>query len=279
MRTRSGRDLGAGTSQRDIDAPNPSPTSTLDDIMAQLVNVSAVLQQIAQPTSSTQYGHHDSDAAILYKEFLSTQPPVFSKAEDPLEAEDWLRTIEQKLGLIYCDDLQKTQCLAQQLQGQAGAWWARYLALQPGGHQISWAEFREVFRAHYIPKALMEIKFNEFLDLKQGEEESVMEYFERFTRLSQYVLDFVNTNEKKKFYFLRGLNKKLQCLMATSSAERYSEVVSQAILGDNKIHRHQESKRKKLAEESSNSVKKCQRIFYQPVYHPHPFLPQLPSSQ
>jgi hypothetical protein len=81
----------------------------------------------------------------------------------------------------------------------------------------------------------MEIKFNEFLDLKQGEEESVMEYFERFPRLSQYVLDFVNTNEKKKFYFLHGLNKKLQGLMATSLAERYNEVVSQVVLGDNKI--------------------------------------------
>ena len=153
------------------------------------------------------------------------------------------------------------------------------LALQPQGYQVPWGEFCEVFRTRHIPKALMEIKFNEFLDLKQGEEESVMEYFERFTRLSQYVLDFVNTNEKKKFYFLRGLNKKLQCLMATSLAERYNEVVSQAVLGDNKIRRHQESKRKQLVEESSGSVKQCRRIVYQPVYHPHPFLPQLPSSQ
>jgi UDP-galactopyranose mutase len=99
----------------------------------------------------------------------------------------------------------------------------------------------------------MEIKFNEFLDLKQGEEESVMEYFERFTRLSQYVMDFVNTNEKKKFYFLRSL-KKLQCLMATSFSERYNEVASQDILG-NKIRLHQESKRKKFVEESSGKVK------------------------
>jgi hypothetical protein len=179
------------------------------------------------------------------------------------------------LGLIHRDDAQRVQCVTQQLQGPAGAWWAEYLAQLPKGQ----AEFREVFRAHHIPKALMEIKFNEFLDLKQGEEESVMEYFERFTRLSQYVLDFVNTNEKKKFYFVRGLNEKLQCLMAANLAKRYNEVVSQAVLGDNKIRRHQESKRKKLAEESSNSVKQCRRIFYQPVYHPCPFLPKLPSSQ
>jgi hypothetical protein len=250
----------------------------LDDVVAQLVNVSTVLQQIAQPTTSTQYGRHDSNAAILYKEFLSTQPPVFTIAEDPLEAEDWLRTIEQKLGLICCDDVQKTQCAAQQLQGQARAWWAEYFALQPEGHQISWAEFREVFRTHYILKALIEIKFNEFLDLKQGEEESVMEYFERFTRLSQYVLDFVNTNEKKKFYFLRGLNKKLQGLMATSLAERYNEVVSQAVLGDNKILLHQESKRKKIAEESSGKIKQCRRVVYQSVYYPRFSPPQLSSS-
>jgi hypothetical protein len=125
----------------------------------------------------------------------------------------------------------------------------------------------------------MELKFNKFLDLKQGEEESVMEYFERFTCLSQYVLDFVNTNEKKRFYFLCGLNEKLQCLMATNLAKRYNEVFSQAILGDNKIHRHQESKRKKLAEESFGCVKQYQRIVYQPIYHPHSFLTQLPSSQ
>jgi hypothetical protein len=94
MRTRSRKDHGTSASQRNANAPNPPPASTLDDVVAQLANVSIVLQQIAQTTTSSPYGHHDSDIAILYKEFLSTQRPVFSKAEDPLEAEDWLRTIE-----------------------------------------------------------------------------------------------------------------------------------------------------------------------------------------
>jgi hypothetical protein len=125
----------------------------------------------------------------------------------------------------------------------------------------------------------MEIKFNQFLDLKQGKEESVMEYLERFTRLSQYVLNFVNTNEKKKYYFLRGLNMKLQLLMATSSAEKYTEVVSQAVLGDNKIRLHKESKTKKLAEESSSSSKQCRRVVYQPVCYPRSSLPHPPRPQ
>ncbi|KAL5654966.1 hypothetical protein ACJX0J_034285, partial [Zea mays] len=36
-------------------------------------------------------------------------------------------------------------------------------------HQVSWAEFCEVFRAHHIPKALMEIKeiqISEFLNFR-----------------------------------------------------------------------------------------------------------------
>jgi hypothetical protein len=56
--------------------------------------------------------------------------------------------------------------------------------------------------------------------------------------------------------------------MATSSAERYNEVVSQAVLGDNKIRLHQESKRKKFAEESSGKIKQCRRVVYQQVYYP-----------
>jgi hypothetical protein len=42
---------------------------------------------------------------------------------------------------------------------------------------------------------------------------------------------------------MRGLNMKLQRLMAPNVAESYNDVVSQAIMGDDKIRLHQESKR------------------------------------
>jgi hypothetical protein len=90
MRIRSGNDHGAGVSQRNVNAFDPSPASTLDDVVAQLASVNVVLQQIAQPATSAQHCSYDSDVVVLYKEFLSTQPSVFSKVEDPLEAEDWL---------------------------------------------------------------------------------------------------------------------------------------------------------------------------------------------
>jgi hypothetical protein len=45
----------------------------------------------------------------------------------------------------------------------------------PAGHQITWAEFKQAFKEHHIPKALMDIKMKELLALKQGSD-MVYEY-------------------------------------------------------------------------------------------------------
>jgi hypothetical protein len=43
MRTRSGKDHGAGVSQKNVNASKPSPASTLDDVVAQRASVNVVL--------------------------------------------------------------------------------------------------------------------------------------------------------------------------------------------------------------------------------------------
>jgi len=50
-------------------------------------------------------GHPDPEANNTYADFLKTHPLVFLKADKPLEADDWLHTIEQKFGLIQCSDV------------------------------------------------------------------------------------------------------------------------------------------------------------------------------
>jgi hypothetical protein len=61
------------------------------------------------------------------------------------------------------------------------------LAAQPAGHRVTWAEFREAFRAHFIHDGIMLMKLEEFLGLKQGDQ-SVMQYVGRFNHLAQYDL-------------------------------------------------------------------------------------------
>jgi hypothetical protein len=103
-----------------------------------------------------------------YSEFLSTHPPLFSGAKDPLEADDWLHTTESKFGLLHYKEYQKTLYAAQQLRGPAGTWWASYTAALPVDYHVPWGEFRTAFRGHHLLACTMRRKLAKFLDLHQG---------------------------------------------------------------------------------------------------------------
>jgi hypothetical protein len=65
--------------------------------------------------------HRQQDRNTSYSDFLAPHPPVFSRAKDPLDADDWLRTTELKFSLLHYIEYQKTLYAAQQLRGPAGA--------------------------------------------------------------------------------------------------------------------------------------------------------------
>ena len=64
-------------------------------------------------------------------------PPLFVKAEEPLEANEWIRVMEQKFRLVRCTETQKPLFAAQQLRGPASTWWGNFVAVQPAGHQVT----------------------------------------------------------------------------------------------------------------------------------------------
>jgi hypothetical protein len=80
---------------------------------------------------STVVGNARDQARRSYVEFLATQPPTSTEASEPLEADHWLRTIESKFDLHNCTENQKTLFVAQQLLGDARAWWASFTANRP----------------------------------------------------------------------------------------------------------------------------------------------------
>jgi hypothetical protein len=97
-------------------------------------------------------------------EFLAIQPPTFTEASEPLEADHWLCTIEFKFELINCTENQKTLFAAQQLLDDAKAWLASFTTTRPA-NQVQWAEFCKAFRAQHIPAGIMKSKHREFIDL------------------------------------------------------------------------------------------------------------------
>ena len=70
---------------------------------------------------------------------------------------------------------------------------------------MTWQEFTTAFKEYYIPAGVLNRKLTEFLDLKQGSM-SVMDYVNKFNRLSQYAGIHINNDEKKRDHFYHGLS-------------------------------------------------------------------------
>ena len=151
--------------------------------------------------------------------------------------------MESKFSLIRCSDQQKANYAAQMLQGPTGAWYATFLAMQPAGHQITWPELRQAFRAHYIPMSLMKLKLREFLALKQGDK-SVMEYMQAFNHLPQYASTHIDSDEKKRECFLEGLNSKLKLHLGNRFTS-FHELVDDALTMEDRLRVAGEEERKK----------------------------------
>jgi wyosine [tRNA(Phe)-imidazoG37] synthetase (radical SAM superfamily) len=58
--------------------------------------------------NGTVVGNAQDQARGTYVELLATQPPTFTEASEPLEADHWLHTIESKFDLLNCTENQKT---------------------------------------------------------------------------------------------------------------------------------------------------------------------------
>jgi hypothetical protein len=72
-------------------------------------------------------------------------PPTFEPTTEPLDAEHWLRVLEQKFLLLTVTDEEKVRFIAQQLLGSATAWWDTSNAMQPVDHCVTWQEFTTAF--------------------------------------------------------------------------------------------------------------------------------------
>jgi hypothetical protein len=181
-----------------------------------------------------------------YLDFLSTQSPLFHKADKPLDADAWLRTIESKFALLSvpCSDENKALFAAQQLRGTARLWWDHFYAMQPANHVITWDEFRTAFRAHHIPEGLIERKLNEFLNLTQGTR-TVIQYAQVFNHLCQYAGYHADSDARKRDHFHRGLNTKLKERLNLVRADNFNELVNMTITQEDCISAHRAKKKRK----------------------------------
>jgi hypothetical protein len=84
------------------------------------------------------------------------------------------------------------------------------------------------FRAHHIPPGIMKLKKKEFLSLTQGNM-SVSEYRDRFTQLSRYTTEEVDTDEKHQELFLEGLIGPLNYQLQSHDFPNFQTLLNKAI--------------------------------------------------
>ena len=84
-------------------APPPPPPSLAQAIAALIADrneQTELMRQLVQNNAGR--GRQAPPAETDYVGFLATQPPLFHKAGDPLEADAWIRTIEDKFNILNC---------------------------------------------------------------------------------------------------------------------------------------------------------------------------------
>jgi hypothetical protein len=151
-----------------------------------------------------------------------------------MEAEGWLKSIEKKLEIAQCNDHEKVLFAAHQLFGTAADWWEMYRNSHQNIGAITWNEFKARFRTHYVPRGTLKLKKKEFFDLQQGSL-TVNEYLNKFTQLSRYTPDDVNTDEKKQDALLNELNDEIQFQLLNTNYEDFQWMVDKAIIVENKL--------------------------------------------
>jgi hypothetical protein len=60
-------------------------------------------------------------------DFQRTKPPIFSRAVELMDANDWLQSIEKKLQVVQCNKREKVLLASGQLFGPVADWWDAYV--------------------------------------------------------------------------------------------------------------------------------------------------------
>jgi len=92
----------------------PPPPPNFGEFLAAQTEL---LRQLVQGQQQQQRGGHHvhQPQAASYQDFLGTQPPLFNKTKEPLDADAWIQTIESKFALLMapCSEANEARFTAQ----------------------------------------------------------------------------------------------------------------------------------------------------------------------
>jgi hypothetical protein len=88
----------------------------LQTMQQTMVNTQATQPQAPPPPPKARLG-----------DFQHTKPPTFSHVVEPMDTNDWLKSIEKKLQVVWYNNHEKVLLASHQLSGLAADWWDAYM--------------------------------------------------------------------------------------------------------------------------------------------------------
>ena len=150
-------EAGVSQDQAQGQTPPPPPPPIMD--MAQLLQAfreerqanTAALQMIAQAVHRQPAGNGNGRSTLA--KFKKHAPPTFIKTAEPLDADDWVRTIEDLLALVGCtEDREKVAYAAHCLGGTARAWWDGFKVMHAGKTSLGMTSRQNSARPTFLPE-------------------------------------------------------------------------------------------------------------------------------
>ncbi|KAL5572377.1 hypothetical protein UlMin_021974 [Ulmus minor] len=117
--------------------------------------------------------------------FGKMKPAEFVGSTDPLEAEEWINSLETIFDFMQLNDQERG----------ARHWWST-VKLTRDVTVMSWADFMEEFNQKYYNSAILRVQEDEFLNMKQGTM-TVIDAVNKFEQLSRLCPSMIRTEEDK----------------------------------------------------------------------------------
>src|SRR3954470_10997455 len=218
------------------------------------------------------------NVVVSIQDFILLKPLVFRCSSEPLEADDWLRSIEHKLDTAHVAPDDRVIFAAYFLEGAAAEWWENYVAMQPDSHVVTWQEFCDAFRGYHLLDELMERKKEEFCNLTQGEM-SIHEYVREFNHLARYAQDEITTDARKQARFRKGLSPILRHDLNLIEFATFEDLANRSFRAEHGNEIFEESRKHALEHApSSSSAPRKHRIWIPTSVIPQNLLQRRPPN-
>ena len=148
--------------------PNPPQHAPIPSLLALPAPAQPAGPELQRALNAAAVGAHPIiNQEPMYVHFRRMNPQEFEGATDPLEAEDWLTSLQVALDFMNWIEIEKAFCASYVLRREARYWWETLL-MRRNVYHMNWNDFTEEFKKQYCDQMTLKAQHNEFDNLQQG---------------------------------------------------------------------------------------------------------------